>query len=241
MLFAVYVAACVSAHAVTFDHTSITAGAVSYTTADAKVTLTPFAAGGGAGAFGPTSGCCIGVNGGTNNGGVDDADGKPDTAGDRERLDITLSANVWLNEIGFIFTRANGPLPTDGIVISGFLSDPAATLDPAAASAGVTSTYDSGTLYVNHGWRGGAVSVVSFANAGASLGRTLSIAVNDSNEASAQAVVNQLSYTVVPEPSAFVMAGIGALVLGARRAAMRNTLRDATAVPLHVTLGRPRS
>lgn len=217
--------ACISAKAETIDHTSITAGASSFTTGDAKVTLTPLAAGGGAGVFGATSGCCIGVSGGTNGSGVDDADGNPATAGDRERLDVTLSADVWLNEMGFIFTRANGPLATDGIAISGFLSDPGATLDASAASAGVTAAYDSGTLYVNHGWRGGAVSVVSFANSAASLGQTLSIAANDSDEPGPQVVVNRLSYTVVPEPSTIAVAAVAAALVGARQLTRRRRTR----------------
>ena len=201
---------------VIINHANITGGAAIYTSADGKMTLTPFAAGGGAGTFGATSGCCIGVHGGANNGAIGDADGSPITVNDREWIDVTLAGDAALAEIGFIFTRANGPLPTDGIVISGFASDPLASLDPAAA-AGVTASFDSGMLYVNHGWRGGAVSMVSFANSAASLGQTLSIEANDSDEPAPQVVINTLSYTVVPEPASLVLAGVAAALLIKRR------------------------
>lgn len=204
------------ADAATISHTNITGGSSSFTSADGKLTLTPLAAGGGAGVFGATSGCCIGVNGGANSGGVDDIDGSPITTNDRERMDIGLASDAVLTSIGFIFTRANGPLPTDGIVISGFSTNPGASLDSAAATAGITATYNSGTVYVNHGWRGGAVSVVSFANATASRGQLLSIESNDSNEMNPQVVVNNLSYAVVPEPSTLLLAGL-AMVFVTRR------------------------
>jgi hypothetical protein len=150
------------------------------------------------------------VSGGANGSGIDDIDGSPLTAADRERMDIGLASDAVLDNIGFIFTRANGPLPTDGIVIGGFASDPGALLDPAAAAAGVTATYNGGTVYVNHGWRGGAVSVVSFANAAASRGQTLSLESNDSDEIRPQVVMNNLNYTVVPEPSTLMLAGLAA-------------------------------
>jgi hypothetical protein len=126
-------------------------------------------------------------------------------------MDIDLASDAGLTTIGFIFTRADGPLPTDGIVISGFASDPAASLDPAAAAVGVTANYNSGALYVNHAWRGGAVSVVSFGNLAASLGQIISIGANDSNEIRPQVVVNSMSYETIPEPSTLLLAGLAAV------------------------------
>lgn len=202
---------------VTIDHTNITAGASTYTSPDAKITLTPFATGGGAGVFGATSGCCIGVEGGANNSAIGDADGNPLTVGDREWINVALAGDATLTDIGFIFTRAGGPLATDGIAISGFVSNPMASLDAAAAAAGVTTTFDAGTLYVNHGWRGGAVSMVSFANSSASLGQTLTIGANDSSEAAPQVVINALSYAVVPEPTSLALAGMAAAFIIKRR------------------------
>lgn len=204
------------AQAVTISHNDITGGSSSFTSADGKLTLTPYAAGGGPGVFGATSGCCIGVSGGANSAGIDDLDGSPVTTNDRESMDIALASDAVLSSIGFIFTRANGPLPTDGIVISGFASDPGVTLDPAAAAAGVAATYNSGTVYVNHGWRGGAVSMVSFANAAASRGLTLSLEANDSDEVRPQVVVNNLSYVAVPEPGSLLLAGLAAVCLARR-------------------------
>src|SRR5687768_16387716 len=84
LTFAALTSAASRADAATINHANITGGASSFTSADGKLTLTPFAAGGGAVVFGPTSGCCMGVNGGANNGGVDDIDGSPITTGDRE-------------------------------------------------------------------------------------------------------------------------------------------------------------
>jgi hypothetical protein len=194
------------AGAVTISHTNITAGSSSFTSADGKLTLTPFAAGGGAGTFGATSSCCIGVAGGTNGSGIDDVDGSPLTTADRERMDISLASDAVIDSIGFIFTRADGPSSTDGIVISGFASNPLATVNPAS----VPATYANGTLYINHGWRGGAVTTVSFAKIGATVGQTLSIASNDSTQAAPQVVINNLSYSVVPEPSTMMLAGLAA-------------------------------
>jgi hypothetical protein len=206
-----------NAQATNISHTSIIGGSSSFTSADGQLTLTPFAAGGGAGVFGSTSGCCIGVGGGANGSGIDDVDGNPATTADRERMDISLAGDAVLSNIGFIFTRANGPLPTDGIAISGFLSNPGASLDPAAAAAGITATYNGGTLYVNHGWRGGAVSVLSFSHAGATRGQTLSLGSNDSNESKPQVVINNLTYDVVPEPSTLMLAGLATSLITMRR------------------------
>ena len=185
-------------------------GLSSYTTPDGKVTLSPFAAGGAPGQFGPDNSCCIGVAGGSNANGVDDLDGDPATTGDRERLDIALAVDTGLSSVDLIFTRANGPALNDGVVIEGFLSDPQATVDAMAASSGVTATFDNGSVYINHLWRGGAVTNVVFDDLSASLGQTLSVGANDSDEATPQAVFNQFSYNVIPEPSALMLVG-GAL------------------------------
>jgi hypothetical protein len=201
------------AQSATISHTNITAGTSSFTSADANLTLAPYAAGGGAGTFGSTSGCCIGVSGGTNGSGIDDVDGNPLTTADRERMDISLASDAVLDNIGFIFTRADGPLPTDGIVISGFASNPLATVDPAS----VPATYANGSLYINHGWRGGAVTTVSFANIGATVGRTLSIEVNDSNQGGPQVVINNLNYSIVPEPSTLLLGALASLLTFGRK------------------------
>ena len=198
-------------------HSDITAGTSSYTTPDGKLTMTPFAAGGGAGTFGPTSGCCIGVAAGVNNSGTDDGDGDPLTTADREALDIALAGDASLVDISFIFSRASGTGPTDGIELSGFTADPAASLDGGAITDGVTLNYDSGTLYVNHEWRGGNLTTVSFANTAATLGQTISIGTNDSDQAGPQAVVHNLSYEVIPEPSTCLLAGLAVALAATKR------------------------
>ena len=190
----------------------VTNGSASFTTSDGEVTLNPLQAGGTPGSLG-SSGCCIGVVGGTNNVAVTDGDGDPMTTDDREQLDIVLSSNVGLSEIGFIFTRANGAEATDGVVITGFASDPMASLNDDATTDGVTLNFDSGTLYVNHGWRGGNNTTVSFADLTSSQGLTVSVLANDSDEAGAQAAISGISYEVVPEPAALTVSLLGFLGL----------------------------
>lgn len=194
----------------------LTDGDATYTTPDGKVTLTPFAAGGGAGTLG-VAGCCFGVTGGTNNVAVTDGDGDPLTTADREALDIALAADAYLTDLNFIFTRANGPNADDGIEISGFSANPGASLDAGAAGDGVTTTYSSGTLYVNHGWRGGNVTTVSFSNSLASFGQTITIGANDSDETASQAALNGIGYQAIPEPTTFLLAGVALVALAGGR------------------------
>ena len=194
----------------------LTNGDATYTTPDGKVTLTPFAAGGGAGTLG-VAGCCFGVTGGTNNVAVTDGDGDPLTAADREVLDIALAADTYLADLNFIFTRANGPDADDGIEISGFLANPGASLDAGATGDGVTTSYSAGTLYVNHGWRGGNVTTVSFSNSLASFGQTITIGANDSDETAPQAALNGIGYQAIPEPASCFLAGVALTAFAAQR------------------------
>lgn len=192
----------------------ITNGAASYTTPDGLATLNPFTAGGTPHTIG-LGGCCIGVTGGSSTAGVDDGDGDPMTTGDRESLDLVLAAGVSLTEFGLAWTRADGPELTDGVAISGFLSNPGAAVASAAAGDGVSVSYDAGTLYVNHPWRAGNVSTITLGNASASTGQTLTMSVNDSDQGTPQGVYNSITYT--PEPTTFALSGLAMLCLLARR------------------------
>lgn len=194
----------------------LTSGDSSFTTADTKVTLNPFAAGGAAGTIG-ASGCCFGVTGGTNNVAVTDGDGDPLTTADRENLDIVLAADTYLTDLNFLFTRSNGPESDDGIEISGFLANPGASLDAGALGDGVTTSYSGGTVYVNHPWRGGNVTTVSFSNSLASFGQTITLGANDSDETAPQAALNAIGYQVVPEPTSLVLGGFAMFCLTIRR------------------------
>lgn len=192
----------------------ITNGAASYTTPDGLVTLNPFTAGGTPHTIG-LGGCCIGVTGGSSTAGVDDGDGDPATTADRESLDVVLAAGVSMTEFGLAWTRADGPEATDGVAISGFLSNPNAAVDGTAAGDGVSVSYDAGTLYVNHPWRAGAVSTITLNTPTASLGQTLSMSVNDSDQGTPQGVFNSITYT--PEPSTLMLGSLAMLCMAARR------------------------
>ena len=181
-----------------------------YTTPDGDVTLSPFAIGGVPGTFGSSAGF-IGIDGGVNNSGVDDADGDPSTTADRERLDIALGADAALTAIEFQWSRSNGPAANDGIAISGFTQNPVAVLDPDPGTVGLS--YDSGTVFVNHPWRGGEITTVKFLGLNASRGQTLSLGTNDSDETGPQAVIFSVQYTAVPEPSTLALAGLAVLPL----------------------------
>ena len=139
---------------------------------DTGITVNPFAGDGSPGIFGPTSGCCIGVQGGTNNGAVDDVDGVLGGS-DSERMEFVLDSGFGLTSVDFIFTRANP------VILSGFINDPQASVDAAAATAGVVPIYDNGTLTFSHPWRGGAVTDLVFGNPGASSGQTITLRVGD--------------------------------------------------------------
>jgi hypothetical protein len=182
-----------------------TTNQTTFTTSDGLVTLNPFASGLVPGTFGANA-SFIGIAGGSNANGVDDGDGDPLTTFDREALEIVLDATVGLSQITFQFTRVNGPLPTDGVQISGFTSDPGVSFSGGTGSV----SYDgSGSVFVNHPWNGATVTTVDFSSLGASAGQTLTLAANDSDEAGPQAVIGSISYQVIPEPSTLALVGLG--------------------------------
>lgn len=204
----------VGAHAATTIVGTDTQNLSSYS--DGNITLTPYASTDpllvGTLNSGPNF---IGVDGGTNVNAVDDADGALGGA-DQEALDFELGALAGLTEIVFQFTRADGPLGTDGVQITGFASDPGATGTPGFADvrwdAGTNSVYAeiAGAQFNN-------AHTLSFANLAASTGQTLRMTVADSDEAAPQAALASITYDVVPEPSSTALLGLGGLALMLRR------------------------
>ena len=196
------------AQAATITAPDITSGSSSYTTGDGLVTLTPYSAVTGAGTVG-TLGAGVNFFGVGADNKIQDVDGDPATTGDREAIDIGLAGTVSVSGISFRWSRAAGASP-DGIVISGFLSDPGAT-----TSSGVGITYSSGSLFLNYGWDAGTIRSFDFSNPAASLGQTLRVSVNDVDNAGPQASVNTISY--IPEPTVALLGGLGLLGLLRRR------------------------
>jgi hypothetical protein len=181
-----------------------TVGLNTYTTMDGLVTLNPFAAGLTPGTFNANP-AFIGVAGGSNANGVDDGDGDASTTADRESLEMLFDPTVGLSQITFRFTRADGPLPTDGVQISGFNFNPGAVFSGGTGSV----SYDSGSVFINHPWNGGTTTTVDFSSVSASFGQTLTLTANDSDEAGPQTVINSISYAAVPEPSTLALLGLG--------------------------------
>ena len=138
----------------------------------------------------------LGVDGnGTNNNAFNDPDTDPDNEND-ERLEIALTGDAGLSLIGWDFSRADGDF--GGVSISGFSSDPQATL--TGNTAGSVVTYDAldGTvtfdiLAANFTSDDG---YIRFANPAASQGQTLLLRVADVDEAGAQLAMTFIGYQI---------------------------------------------
>lgn len=137
---------------------------------------------------------------------------------DQERLRLALDPGATLSAFTYNFTRANGPLATDGISISGFLADPIASFAPGSIVG--TPTYSAGVLNfkVPSAQFTGTIRTVSFANLAASDGATLEFVVADSSLAGPQLASRSFTI-VVPEPSActLVLMGLGFAARSLRR------------------------
>lgn len=209
-----------NSQAASFNDSDIPGGGPSsFTSSDGLVSLTPLLGGAPATIGGGGSGCCFGIG----NDQVNDVDGNPATTADQEAMVFALDPDVVLNSLSFIWTRATGDSPTDldeGIRISGFLSDPLVSYYSEDNPVGTLNNlsevnvvgYSAGTLVLNHGWRGGAVTVFEFGNTAATRGQTLTLTVADRDESNPQANLRTVTYSTVPEPSSGLICGIGALL-----------------------------
>ncbi|WP_411847423.1 hypothetical protein AAFN60_08870 [Roseibacillus persicicus] len=162
----------------------------SYT--DSHVTLTPFI--GNAPSTFNASAVRLGIDGaGTNDNAFNDPDTDP-ANGNEEKLQMEFEANAGLTSISWDFSRADGPGPNDGVIISGFSADPAAS----TSGAGTLSTsYDAATgtlkLQITNGFVD-ADGTLTLANPAASAGQTLTMAVTDTTQAGAQLAITSFSY-----------------------------------------------
>lgn len=127
----------------------------------------------------------FGIEGGTNNFAIDDADG---AAPADEVLEMELGSGHGLTGIDFIWTR--------GVLsVSGFSSDPVAD----------RGSYDgSGTWSLFQPWTGSASSSVRFANPGASAGLLLQFSILDPSQANPQAALQRLLIRPLDSPNAVI-------------------------------------
>lgn len=152
--------------------------------------------------------------------GINDTDGNPATRNDQEAIDILFTPTVGLAEIAFAWSRADGTAATDGIQISGFTSDPGVSgvlLPTAGGFRDIRWDSGSGSVFAELSGSefNGTLRTLSFSNLSASLGATLRITANDSDQAAPQAAIASITY--IPEPSSALLGGLGILGLLRRR------------------------
>lgn len=155
---------------------------------------------------------------GTNVGAFNDPDTDANN-GNEERLVFDFVASSGLTRIAYDFSRADGPGAQDGVVISGFLSDPGVTF--SIADANLFAVYDgAGSVRINiPGTLFNGTDVDINFGAAASDGQTLSLSVTDTTQAGAQLAITGISYdndiVAVPEPATatcLALIGLGAFV-----------------------------
>jgi hypothetical protein len=159
--------------------------------------------------------------------------------GNEELLGIQLAAASGLTSISYDFSRADGTGPNDGVIISGFLSDPGVTFTLVNSSLnGGTSFGGTGVTQAEAFWDAGSGSVrlnipggqfsstvrwINF-NPLASVGQTLTVRTTDTDQAGAQLAVLSISYdnlVSVPEPSSLGLVSLAMIGLVYRRRCQR--------------------
>jgi len=158
----------------------------------------------------------IGVNGVGNANAINDANGVLGGA-DQELLELKFDAGFGLSSLTWDYSRADGPLATDGVSISGFLADPGVSF-----TGGIVGTpfYSGGTVNFQISAASGflaTIQTVSFANLAASDGATLSIIVADSTQTAAQFAMHNFTVSAVPEPSSLALLALGVVGIAAWR------------------------
>lgn len=152
----------------------------------------------------------LGIDGnGTNDNAFNDGDTTSGNVGD-EALLLEFKGTAGFAGISWDFSRADGPLATDGIQISGFLYDPGAVL--SGITSGASVSYDAGVvnLQLSNDSFVADDGILTFSDTLASEGQTILLTVGDSTQANAQFAVTNITYetVAVPEPSS---AGVIAL------------------------------
>lgn len=153
---------------------------------------------------------------GSNNNAFNDPDTDPNN-GNEEKLQLIFQPSSGLTAISWDFSRADGPGPNDGVFISGFTSDPGATISGVGTS---TFNYNAGILELDLTGAdfGGTLSTISLSNPGASAGQTLTITTTDTTQVGAQFAIRGISYeNAVPEPSTLGLLVFAAFGLNCRR------------------------
>lgn len=175
---------------------------------DGNVTLTPFI--GGVQDTFNGNGARLGIDSGTNANAFNDPDVDP-INGNEETLTYDFAANVGLAQMEYDFSRADGPDAADGVVFTGFLSDPNVTF--SVVDPNLFAVYDGGAgsvrLNIPGVLFGGTLVAVNF-NPVASLGQTLQMSVTDTTQAGAQLAIRSISYDVIPEPTALALLALAA-------------------------------
>lgn len=134
----------------------------------------------------------LGIAGGSNPNSIDNADG---IAGgtNQERMRIGIHFGYSLDRLTWSWSRADGPLATDGVRIAGFLSDPGAVF--SGGLNGVTPVYNSGTLTFQVSDLNASVQSISFTNPAATTGATLEVSVADSTQSNPQFSITSANFT----------------------------------------------
>lgn len=152
----------------------------------------------------------------TNQNAFNDPDTDPNN-GNEEKLQMEFSATSGLTQLTWDFSRADGPGPNDGVIISGFVADPLATLDGAVANSSVS--YADGVLNLQLGGAdfGNPDGILNLASPAASAGQTLTLVVTDTTLANAQLAITGISYEddvqVSPPVIATGLAATGNIIL----------------------------
>ena len=164
----------------------------------------------------------LGIDGvGSNNNAFNDPNTTVGDADD-ESLEIVFQPSIGLTQLSWDFSRADGPGPNDGVLISGFTVDPGATIVFGGAGTRTGSvSYNAGVLQIDITGAdfSGDIDLVNLSNPAASAGQTLVLTVNDTTQTGAQLAIRGFQYDndVIPEPSSFALAALAGLGIALRR------------------------
>lgn len=225
VLFSAFLAAAITAtvQAATINLTPTDVHGNDTTTAsfsDGALTLTPFVHDGTGYAPNTFNGnpARLGIDAnGTNNNAFADPDVTVGNAGE-EALEYNFAAGFGLSRVSYDFSRADGPGVNDGVVFTGFTSNPVVSfsvVDPDlfAVWNGVNAVRVNipGRLF------GGALVDINFNNPAASDGQTILMTINDTTQAGPQLAIRGIAYSSIPEPTALALCGLVAVAGVARR------------------------